>query len=400
MKRKFFLIIFIVIIGLIFVRSTRKTWTPEAAVGGGYEKISIIGETTNKGVFDPAIEYNEDGSVGWMVYSALEQPPEKVNRPFPKYIHTHLAKTTDNGKTWKFVKRLTESKEDAVTIKNAIDPRIVRIAKINGGKITGTWRHEVSTLVHDPDDPGKEWKLFWHKYFAVENPGGGKRINIPEYMWIMYKCAHTPEELDSAQAIKLFTSNIVLIPARYNLNDIPELKNSIYYSEPGSLYKDGVLYLALNAGRMNFDSHKQIILYSSNHGKTWVYVNKLTDHNDTISLSYPKDARCVALLAPALTQERGRVFLLSSAATSRGHRGTYIFEFEDITKGILKRDKSGKLIVHKFLPPSIMLPKNNAGESDYDEYNTYGGIIMPQGDPSSFPKLGQIFNTKEKIVDN
>ncbi len=385
--------------------STRKIGTSDkkppakgTTTRGSYERINIIGETANRGVFDPALEYNEDGSIGWMVYSALEQPPEKVNRPFPKYIHTHLAKTLDNGKTWEFIKCLNESKEDTVVIEDSIDPRVVKMAKINNGRIKGTWRHEVATLVHDPDDPGKEWKLFWHKYFSIENPKGGKRMRVMEYSWIMYKCASTPEMLNTAQAVELFGTDITLTRARYNINRMPGLEDSLYCSEPGSLYKDGVLYLSLNSGRMKHDSHKQVLLSSKDHGSTWTYINKLTDYSDAKLLPYSGDAACAALLACTLAEDRGRLFLLSSKATSRGHRGTYIFEFEDITKGKLKRDKAGKLIVHKFLPPSILLPRNNAGESDYDEHNTYGGIIMPQGDPSSFPRLGQIFSTKERIV--
>ncbi|MBW2046205.1 MAG: hypothetical protein JRI96_15205 [Deltaproteobacteria bacterium] len=381
--------------------STRRTSI------GSYEKINIIynndnGEAPNKGVFDPALEYNEDGSVGWMVYSGLEQPLDKIDSPFPKYIHTHLARTLNNGGTWEFRKCLNESKKDTVVIDSSIDPRITLMAKLNNGRIAGIWHHEVPTLVHDPDDPGREWKLFWHKYFSVENPGGGKRIRVMEYSWIMYKYAKSPEMLDTAESVELLGTDIVLIPARYSVNRMPELEDSIYCSEPGSLYKDGILYLSFDSGRaMNPYSHKQILLSSKDHGDTWVYINKLTDHADAMSIPYVENIVCPALLASALAEDQGRLFLLSSRGTSRGHRGTCIFEFEDITQGKLKRDPSnGGLIIHKLLLPSIMPPRNNAGESDYDEHNIYCGIIMPQGDPNSFPRMGQIFNTKQRIVED
>lgn len=351
-----------------------------------YERITIIGETSNKGVFDPSVEYNQDGSVGWLVYSGLEQPRDDIRSPYPKYIHTHLAKTTDHGKTWIFIKRLTESSDDNITIV--------------GKKIKGVWHHEVPTLVYDPDDIGKEWKLFWHKYFSMDNPKSKSkpRPRIYKYSWIMYKEANSPQELDSAKELKLFDSNMTLIKAKYNLNKLLNWDEPIAFSEPGSLYKDGVLYFSLNAFTGDSIESKLFLLVSFNHGSTWQYVGNLIDYDDAADLGY------VRLTASSLVQEKGRVFILVSPIILKGdrdgaHLGTLIFEFEDISKGKLKRDEDGKLIAHKYLPPSVSLKYGNAGESDYDEYNTYGGIIMPQADPNSAPAIGQIFNTKERILE-
>jgi len=95
----FFILFFIVVSPIQSIRLARAD----------YEKINIIGETSNKGVFDPSVEYNEDGSVGYLMYSGLEQPAEDILNPFPKYIHTHLAKSADSGQTWTFEKIITES---------------------------------------------------------------------------------------------------------------------------------------------------------------------------------------------------------------------------------------------------------------------------------------------------
>ncbi len=90
------------------------------ARSNNYERITIVGETANKGVYDPAIEYNQDGSVGWLVYSALESPNDSRKLlPIPKTIATHLAKSTDNGKTWKFVSELNPSTEATVTLNHS-----------------------------------------------------------------------------------------------------------------------------------------------------------------------------------------------------------------------------------------------------------------------------------------
>jgi len=110
------------------------------------------------------MEYNLDGSVGYLICSGLEQPQESISSPHVKYIHTHLAKTTDHGKTWKFIKRVTESTPDTVE-----SPFFAKAHKLGSSAIQGMWHHEVPTLVYDPDDPGREWKVFWHKYFFAFN---------------------------------------------------------------------------------------------------------------------------------------------------------------------------------------------------------------------------------------
>ena len=108
-----------------------------------YEEMLIIGETAKNGIFDPSLEYNKTGTTGWMAYSAIEEPG---------LVHTHIAKSVDNGKTWT---KITE-----------VNTAYAGTIESPGHKsIKGIWRHEVPTLVNDHDDPEKPWKLFWHKYF-------------------------------------------------------------------------------------------------------------------------------------------------------------------------------------------------------------------------------------------
>lgn len=136
-----------------------------------YEKINIIGETAKNGVFDLALEYNKDGSTGWMAYSAINAP---------NYISTHIAKTIDNGKTWSFIAKVNPSYDDVVNLK--------------GREIDGTWFNEVPTIVYVPDDPGKEWKLYWHKYFHKKNHGNKRegQGRVLQFGWVAYKYAPDP----------------------------------------------------------------------------------------------------------------------------------------------------------------------------------------------------------------
>jgi hypothetical protein len=63
------------------------------------------------------------------------------------------------------------------------------------------------------------------------------------------------------------------------------------------------------------------------------------------------------------------------------HDGTVAFEFESLEQGTLKRDPSGHLAIAAYFPPqAAILSGPGGGQSDYDEHNTAGGLIMPQFD--------------------
>ena len=345
-----------------------------------YEKIRVSKESARMGVFDPSLEYERNGKTGWMVYTAID---------FPN-MFTHLAKTEDNGKTWKFITAVNSPSPDTQTIKNK--------------KAEGLWRNEVATLVHDPDDPGKEWKLFSHKYF-IKSPYIDYKQGKPfKYMYIEYKYAHKPEDLSSARGIILFSTGRnpnASMKAKYNLNQLhPDLSRTLIYTEPGSLYKDGTLYLSMSAASTKRNDNKIFLLSSGDHGNTWKYVGTLIDYKDADNFDV------VFLTASSLVKKAERYFLFAAPVSKKGaHEGTYILEFEDISKARLRRDTHGKLVVIKYLRPSIKT--KNAGESDYDEHNTYGGIIMPQEDQSRITRgvdprtveSFKIFSTKEKILD-
>ena len=78
--------------------------------------------------------------------------------------------------------------------------------------------------------------------------------------------------------------------------------------------------------------------------------------------------------------------------------GTMVIEFEDIYTGKLQRDAQGRLRLHQHLREQPAYPsKAGAGQSCYDEHNTYGGLIMPQFIPKS-PQPFQLFSTHQSLI--
>ena len=362
---------FIAVIAIIIFSAVSKRDKNQINENLNYEKINIGGETAYWGVYDPSVEYG-DNNTGWLAYSALFKQG---------YVDTHLAKSADNGKTWSKIKEIDTSFEDSVIYKDKT--------------IEGVWRHETSTLLYDKDEPdnNKKWKLFWIRGFA-KSPFRESDA-IWEYVQVWYKYARAPEELSQAKGASLFSSSFCKPPAcnaKYNLNNFHNnLQDVVFYMEPGSLAFNNTLYLTLSAVSLT-EKQRTILLSSSDHGETWKYINILTDKNDNINPDYP------ILTSSSLAEENGKVFLFVSprGEGSVGYNGVYVFEFEDISQGKLKRNKDGKLVVNKYIPP-ISSANIGGGQSEYHQKNTYGGAIMSQSDPANPSERFQIFSTKEKI---
>jgi hypothetical protein len=340
-------------------------------VTGPYERLMIAGETAVNGIFDPSLEYAGDGT-GYLAYSSVEGQ---------RHVHTCIAKSLDHGKTW----------TKLLTVNRSYDENVPAA----GG--AGCWRHEVSTLVHDPGDAGKGWKLYWHKYFTKPPFGGNDRNFL--YGWIAYKYAPKPEGPWSDE-VALFRAG-TFPPAPYSaaidldsLHD--DLKEVIVYSELGSLAIDSVLYLSMNAHVMKGPQNigRVILIASHDHGKTWKYVRTLLTPEDV----KPYDG--LYFTGSSIAIEDGKAYLLACPEKPGGmehHKGTIVFGFADLARGLLFRDENGKPLAVKHIKAMT-----SGGQSDYDEKNTYGGVIMPELDTEGFLKktaldVFRIFNTKTTL---
>lgn len=338
----------------------------------------IAGETNVNGIYDPSVEYDSAGVVGWLAYSYVYGPLV----PWGPNVETHLARSLDHGATWTF--------EQVV---NASLP--VTLTLLDGTSVDGVWNYEVATLVHDPDDPGREWKLFAHRIFRkAENNFEGEQ-NLPAYSWIVFRWAADPAGAWSSE-VPLMSSG-PLPPAPYDLtqvaiNDLdPSLAGLLVYSEPGGFYRDGVLYLSLT-GLVLTGPDRIVLLASDDHGQTWRYVGTPLSNADAASIGYLK------FDGSSIVEDAGRVFLLASPQSQTVvHDGTLVFEFTSLGTGELFRDGTGAPSVRKHVPPQPdFLSERGAGQSDYHAGNWSGGLLMPQLNLPDFPEFFQIFATGER----
>ncbi len=316
--------------------------------------LKIQGEEAAHGVYDPSIEYEANGT-GWMSYSSVSMPK----------IETHLARSTDHGGTWRFVQALNTS--DDASIAHA------------GQRIPGVWRHEVSALVYDPQDPGRQWKVFWHRYFT-KKPFQGKD-KIYAYGWIAHRHAADPGGPWSEEIALFGAGGAPPAPykAQFDLSSLHrDLQGYRMFTEPGALYKDGVIYLSLDGSRSpsgmgQWKTRKTFLIASKDHGKSWFYVGTLLNYGDSQALG------ALVLMGSSLFEAKGRVFLMATPSGSRvgknrHENGAYIFEFADIAQARLKRDRQHRLIPHQYI--NYTPEGGRGGQGDYDRQNRDGGIVL------------------------
>jgi hypothetical protein len=258
----------------------------------------------------------------------------------------------------------------------------------NGETMTGVWRYEVPSIVFDPGDSGREWKIYAHHYFWTE-----RLDRMPAYGWITCSCASDPAG-DWSPEVPLFGAGD-FPPAPYHHTQVnldaldPALKGIVAYSNPSALFLDGALYMSLTA--LGTGGPERIILLASDyHGGMWNFVATLATNKDAEMLGYRK------LDASRLVREGDRTFLFASPEVRTGlDDGPLVIEFSDLTRGALKRDAAGRLMVTRQIPAQArLMTRFGAGQSDDDEHNTYGGILMCQPDFGEAPHLFQIFSTR------
>jgi hypothetical protein len=356
-----------------------------------YTKLVIAGEHNRGGIYDPSIEYTGDGKTGWLAYSSISGD----FKPVGPYVHIHLARSDDHGRTWQFVKTLCESADGSLQ-RPGSDP------------LPGVWRYEVPSLCCDPTDPGREWKLFVHKYFW-----NAKNDRMADYGWIALRTASDPAGPWSEEVPLLGAGHVKLFglldagqfprdpyhQTKVDLNQLdPGLADGVAYSEPGTIVRRGTIYLSLTLLKPS-GPERIVLLASEDHAATWRFVATLVSRGDARTLGY------TVLDGSSLAAQRDKVFLLASPGNrSDTHDGTVALEFASLAEGRLKRNPDGSLAVAGYFAPqpSILSGRGagqtDAGQSDYDEHNTEGGLLMPQFNVGAYPEVFQIFQTGRSLV--
>ena len=204
---------------------------------------------------------------------------------------------------------------------------------------TGAWRIETPGLVYDPDDKGREWKLFAYKYFWANDQKDVMSV-ARHYGVIVYKYASDPTK-DWSTEQWLFSPAPGYPPPPYqqtvllHLNMLdPSLKDVTSYSRPSVIYKEGKLIMTLSAFTEGVTPDRVIMIASLDHGNSWRYLGTVLTQADAAAIDPTGH-----LEGATLVEQEGEVYLAAVLGTplQRGV-GTFIFSFDNFSKGLLQRD--------------------------------------------------------------
>lgn len=339
--------------------------------GQDLERLRVLGSEVRNGMFDPSVEYGSEG-IGWMAYSSVE---------VPEFVETHIAKSTDRGKTWRFVGKPNSSLRFLHTMES-------------GETVDAVWRYETPSLLYDPADVAeRRWKLFTNRYPVLKPFSPTDRRMSEGTIEVQY--AASPDGSWSTPVCVMGA----LAGCRLRLAGAdPALVKVTFMTEISTIVRDGVTYMSMDVGSTesglgDWEHYKIILLASADHGENWRYVGTLLDHGDAMRFKYR------VFTGSSLVQEQGRAYLMAtpSGATNKSrtdHDGTMVMELADIGRAMVARDPDGAPIVIK----RIDVEKQSGGLADYDEQNTSGGIVFSQVSLWGMPEIFQLWSTGQSIA--
>lgn len=375
----FLLFILIYIPSRIFSASTQP---PSSSVLESFSSDKNI-----LGLLDPALAFDSKTNTVWMAYTAEQMPQEQGSAPL---FYVRMARSNGGScANWQPVEGGFEAKRD-----DLLAPDSQTVFRI------GAWRMETPTVVHDPDDKGREWKLYAYKYFWPKERDQALQI-AQHYGVIVYKYSSDPAQGWSTEQW-MFSPAPDYPPPPYeqmvllHLNQLdPSLRKVTAYSRPSAIYKDGVLFMTLSAFTEEATPDRVIMIASRDHGISWLYAGTLLQKTDLGKIGpYTK------LAGATLIEQEGRIYLAAVLGNhSQAGQGTFIFGFDDLNKGVLQRDpKTGAPLILSHLPlQGAQSGPMGGGFAAYTDACPFGILSGEQGaGTADF----QIFKTYKKPVSN
>lgn len=219
----------------------------------------------------------------------------------------------------------------------------------------GLWRYETPSLIYDPGDEGKEWKLFAYRYFW---PYEQKYIAsvMEHYGAITYIYAPTPSGPWSVEQW-IFSAAPGYPPTPYqesirlHLNRLdPSLKDITAYTRPSALAKDGMLLMTLSAFKEGLVLDRIVMIGSLDHGKSWRYIG-----TPLTAADLPGFTTDTYLFGATFFAQEGALYLAVMTGTNneRGPQHTTIFPFVP-GQGVLQRNaQTGAPVPARTIDPLV-----------------------------------------------
>lgn len=313
-------------------------------------------------MFDPSISEDPANFLVGMAFAAQTEDN----------ISIRLAVANPKCEKWTFLKHGIEGKKDILIAPDGISEFR-----------DGIWRVETPSLVYDPDDKGKEWKLFAYKYFWSPKDPINAAIKIAKYYGIItYKYTSDLFNGDWSDEKWLFSPAPGSPPPPYqsligfHLNSLsPELANVTSYSRPSVIYHNGMLFMALSAFTNKTTPDRLILLTSADHGQNWKYLGSPIVESDA---KYIEDS--TNFKGANLIKFKGEVYLAAVFGNEESDTGTTILKFKDINKAEIKRTpvENSPVVENSFKRFSKKTKVSNGGFIGYSDACQKPGIVVSE----------------------
>lgn len=342
---------------------------PAAADNSSYTTLTIQGDSSPSGVYDPSVLRDSNG-VLWMSYSSVDYHNNGSGQ-LVQDVGTRIARSDDDGVTFSHV--ATVATPAAATVTDT-DPAQ---SACGAASCTGRWIYETSWLIEDrtDPDPARRFKLFAHKYFLYP-PGPTTRTFYHLGAIVMWTAA-APDGTWSAEA-PLIGWNLTPpeLTALHVVNGAmdPALGECLLVAEGGATVRAGVIDFVfacpfIDAAAGNAVRQKIVRLRSTDHLNTLDYVTTLLEADDAAVYGGASHFSAPALI----TREDNAPLLLVTPVINGVYAGNLAFPLaDDGSAGVFRT--SGIPVTILFTP--VAAAGHIGGACSYDGSLGARGILQ------------------------
>lgn len=309
----------------------------------GARIIAISGSPTYAGMLDPSV--TSDGTNRVLAYTIVSPLP---NGSFGTEIMLSHGQT--NCMHWTPVMGKIEHRPDTLIGPDLLTP----VAQ-------GAWRAETPSVVYDPADTGREWKLFAYRYFW-----SGSTPLARLYSVIVMRHTSNPLGMNWSPEEWILSANDKAPPEPYakltatKLNKLhPDLQDVYFYARPSVVNVDNVLVMSLSAFVQGKDAPDRIILLAStDHARSWRYLGTALTEKDLAGMG-----AFTRLTGGSLFMKDKTMYLSVMLGTEESDAvGAHILDFEDASTARLRRNQqTGAVVILNHIPTQKIPPSHLGG---------------------------------------
>jgi len=302
--------------------------------------ITISNSRTAAGLLDPSLTGDHDKRI--LAYTIIEPLADGS-------FSTEVLISAGNNSCllWSVLGGKIESRPDKLIGPDLVTP-----------VAAGFWRAETPSIVYDPADTGREWKLFAYRYFW-----SGSIPLARLYGVIVMRTADSPFSHNWSREEWLLSASETVPPEPYanlvknRLNALhPDLHDVYFYARPSVVNVDNVLVMSLSAFVQGKDSPDRIVMFAStDHARSWRYLGTPLHESDLANV----DPSFIRLSGGSLFMKEEVMYLSIMAGTKDSDSvGAHVLEFENAATAKLRRNKNtGAVAVVNYIktlqnPPS------------------------------------------------